>query len=107
MDPKPLEIYLAQVTVGICTDIRPCVVLFPPKSGFVTVACISAQPDMRDRNMHFTIDKDHPDFPATHLDRSSYIMSNRIVDIPLADLRKFLGRLEGEPAKEFKDWYGL
>ena len=107
MIPRQFDIFLARIRFRKCNDIRPCIILYPPKSGTVTVAAISSQERLFAYAQHFWLEPSHPNFPTTALTRRSYIAVNQIDTIEIGELIAFVGRLEGELAREFKDWYGL
>jgi len=104
---QPLDIVYAPVRLRLCTDARPCLVLYPPHLDRVIFACISGEPDLFDRNLHFRIEPTHPDFPATGLKRRSYVLCDELHEIRLADILKHLGRFDDRLAGEFKNWYGM
>ena len=54
--------------------------------------------------LHFLIPKEHPNFPATGLTKTSFVLGGQIRDLPIEELDERLGRLEGELAKEFDKW---
>ena len=87
MDLRPLDIVAAQVSVKNCNDIRPCIVVYPPSGGIVSVALMSSQLGMFDENSHFMIEQDDPNFKATGLDRTSYA-SLGLVKIRLEQIKK-------------------
>ena len=95
MEPKPLEIYQIRARWGRSTDPRPCIVLDPPIGDTVTIALISGEMDLYDRSMHFLIQKEHPDFPATGLKKTCYIAGDMIRDTKTANLLHKRGELEG------------
>lgn len=106
MDLQPLDIVSARVRIGVCDDLRPCVVLYPPSNGKVIIAYISSQPDLCSDNKHFRIEKEDANFAQTGLSRTSYVSENQKC-IELSRIRKRLGRMEPPLSERFIDWYGL
>jgi hypothetical protein len=54
----------------------------------------------------FVLPQDHPDFAATNLDETSYVIGDTIaIAEPTATFRK-IGLIKGELAKEFFKWIG-
>ncbi len=104
MIPEPLEIYQARARWGHSTDPRPCIVLDPPVGDTVTVALISSEMDLYSPSMHFRMDKEHPDFAASGLNKTCYVAGDMIREIKIANLLRRRGRLEGELAAAFRRW---
>jgi hypothetical protein len=102
-----LDIVLARVEFKDCDDLRPCLVIYPFKSSIIGILPISSQPELFEAGYHFWIEKAHPDYRATGLTKRSYVLDNKIYDLEMTDVKKRLGRLDGDLAKEFKDWYGI
>ena len=105
MSPKPYEIYLIPVRLNESSDPRPCVVIYGPVSGMVEVLPISGQMDLFNRAEHFLLTMSHPDFAATGLSKSGYVLP-RIVNVPTAQLLKLKGSLKGDLLKDFIFWLG-
>jgi mRNA-degrading endonuclease toxin of MazEF toxin-antitoxin module len=100
-------IYLALIRLEDCNDERPCVVLSESSGeNRILIAPISAQMDLFSPLLHFKIEKDHPDFKATGLNRTSYVMGNKLREIDSSDFIARLGKLDGDMAKRFQDWIG-
>jgi len=104
MDPRPLEIYQVRARWGRSDDPRPCVILAPPSGSMVTIALISAAEDLYDRSLHFWIDKGHPDFCHTGLNKSCYVAGDMIREANIADLLRKRGSLTGELKDGFVRW---
>ena len=107
MNQQPLDIFNVRIQLGKCGDLRPCIVIYPERFGKVTVLSISGQGDLCNSASYFVIETDHHDFSATGLDRRSFIIGIQLDEIEVSRLKKRLGRLEGDLAREFKGWYGL
>lgn len=56
---------------------------------------------------HFKIEDNHPNFKATGLTRTSYVIDDYVRDVALSEIERVYGHFEGGLAHEFKDWYGL
>ena len=106
-EPRPLEVYQVDARFRNSTDDRPCVVLDPPTAGKVTVALISGQFDLYDRTMHFMIDKEHPDFRQTGLNKTCYVAGDMILEVAVTRLLRKRGEFRGELAAEFRRYFGL
>lgn len=107
MNPQPKEIYLARVIWGLCKDMRPCVVIDLVKTGWVKVVLISAAMDLYRPSYDFLIDSQCEDFPATGLNRTSYVSGKHFAEIPIQDLgKRRLGVIVGELAESFDEWRG-
>jgi|ERR1043165_3981571 mRNA-degrading endonuclease toxin of MazEF toxin-antitoxin module len=100
-----LDIYLLRVPLKKCNDIRPCIVTSITENQIAVMALVSASG--LKRRIDFAIKMDHPDFSATGLKRDSYVLADTIAEAPLHELNVFLGRLEKQLAREFRDWYGM
>jgi len=105
MNPQPYEIHFAIVRLNESGDQRPCVIIDPPQDNTVAVLLISGQLDSFNSAEHFLISANHPDFAATGLSKSCYVLS-RVVDVPTSQLTKMKGALTGDLLKEFKRWFG-
>ena len=105
-DPAALDIWLvARHGVGKSEDARPLVVLSLLSSGNLEVAPISSASDLRGASwQHFAIDASHPDFAATGLPKSSYVLGDSLGTVRRSQLIKRMGRLQGQLAKAFQDW---
>jgi len=107
MKPEPLEIYTAKMRLRECQDLRPCVIIYVGAGRSVEVLPVSGQLQMKDDYLSFGIEKDHPDFFATGLTRTSYVVDGGMQMLQTDDLMKRLGHLEGDLARDFKKWFGL
>lgn len=103
MNPKPYQIYFIPVRLNESRDQRPCIVIHEPANKTVAVLLISGQTDLYDRSQHFLLDIAHPDFSATGLSKSCYVLP-RVVDVPSAQFLRFKGVLKGELLKDFLRW---
>lgn len=105
MNPAPYDIYLVPARLNQSKDKRPCIVLDAPRGGEVPVVLLSAQRELYNSLEHFLLDKDHADFDATGLSKTSYALP-RIVIVPASQLLKYKGKLSGDLLREFVDWIG-
>ncbi|MEI6233088.1 MAG: hypothetical protein WCT04_08545 [Planctomycetota bacterium] len=71
------------------------------------MASISSQNLSHHSYRDFVIDSGHSNFATTGLHRTSYVVSGTVDEVERTDLKRRLGRLEGDLARDFKDWYGL
>jgi len=106
-EPKPLDIYLVNVPLNRSGYPRPAIVVKSVTDDYAEVVPLSSAFDLYLSTQHFLIDTSDPAFRETGLRCSSYVSSASSTKISLKHFVKFLGRLEGELAREFKDWYGL
>lgn len=102
-----LDVVLAKVRVGESDDYRPCIVVATEAAPFVTLALCSSQLDLYSAGVDFLIRDDDPDFAATGLNRTSYVIDRRFVRVDAKVARKTYGCLEGALAERFKEWAGL
>ena len=105
-DVSPLDLFRTIVRLRASGDQRPCIVLSEPRNGRVLLAPLSSALDLYSPTLHFLIRDDHPDFKATGLTKTSYVIGNELRDSPVELLGDHLGRFEGELAGEFKKWIG-
>ena len=105
-DPAPLEIWqVVGFPVGNSVDVRPCVVLSVLPDGDINVAPLSANLALRGPSWkHFGIDSEHPDFPATGLTKSCYVLTDYMGPVERRQLMKRRGKLQGEIARAFAKW---
>ena len=102
-----LDVVLAKVRIGESDDYRPCIVVAAEAAPFVTLALCSSQLDLYRPGVDFLIRGDDPDFAATGLARTSYVIDRPLVRVEAKTARKTYGRLEGALAEDFKEWAGL
>jgi len=103
-DLAPLDIVLAGVRVGECNDPRRCVVIgVRPPAEYLILPC-SAQLDLYREGADFLISSDHPDFPATGLKKTSYVMDVEAQLIEEERIQKRYGHLRGLLAAAFEEW---
>jgi len=105
-EPAPLEIWqVAGLVVGRSEDARPCIVLRVLPNGDVKIAPLSASLALRGPPwQHFVIEAEHPDFPATGLTRTCYVLGDCLSTIERRQLARRRGKLQGELAKVFENW---
>ena len=99
------DIYQVKAQLGFAEYARPCVVLRIEKGG-TCVALISSRFDLYDPILDFVIEKVHPDFLQTGLDRRCYIMGSTFPKQNEADFICKRGSLSGSLLDDFLEWYG-
>jgi hypothetical protein len=62
--------------------------------------------DLYNPHWHFPLDSKHPDFPATGLTKDSYISGEKFFEVPIDELGRKTGILQGNLAKDFDKWIG-
>ncbi len=102
-----LDVVLAKVRVGESDDYRPCVVDSAEAAPSIVLAPCSSQLDLYRAGVDFLIRDDDPDFAATGLNRTSYVIDRPFVRVDAKVVRKTYGCLEGALAERFKEWAGL
>ena len=104
---RPLDVVLAAVRLGEVDYPRRCIVIEVCRDAVVLAPCSSQFPLYRD-GRDFPIYDDDPDFRATGLACSSYVIENE--ETPWVEsgfVRKRYGRLAGDLARRFCEWYGV
>ena len=92
--------------VGRSNDRRPCIVVgFRPPDQVIVNPCSSS--DAYDPAKHLMFRDTDPDYPKAGFKRSSYAVEEPFVQVPVADVVKVIGHLEGEFASRFLKWTGL
>jgi hypothetical protein len=105
VDPKIREVYDVHIPFKLCNDPRPAVVVAGPLNGKVAVALISGQFDLyRSSAEHFKIDKEDPDFVATGLKKSCYVVGTEIIWVNVNRLIRKRGKVSGSLARRFDRW---
>lgn len=102
-----LDIYFLEVKFRKCNDPRPCIVIHLGAGRVAALAMISSASGLARPGYDFEIRDDHPDFPATGLDRTSYVVCDKIVEVDVSRLTEYVGRFENRLAEEFKKWMGI
>lgn len=107
MNLQAKEIYLAKLKVRYSAYPRPCVIIRLLPANRVEVAAVSSSFDLYSFVTDFLIEISHPDFPATGLQKTSYIYGQQFYDIAATVLsKKCRGVLKGDLAKAFDKWLG-
>jgi len=102
--PQRHEIYLVRVPLRASFDYRPCIVLDVSHNTIVVGVMLVSSSSLYRKAYDFLIPKEHPNFAATGLKKTSFAIGDQIRDVAAADLNQYLGRLEGELAREFDKW---
>jgi hypothetical protein len=95
------EIFLYRVPLGKADYPRPCVVIASADFQLLNISTKSYE-----KFNCFTISIDHPDFPFTGLQETSYVIGAPIISGDRKYIVKKLGVLSGALAKEFFEWIG-
>lgn len=106
-DLAPLDVVLAKVRRGESDYPCRCIVI-TIRSDAVVLAPCSSNFDLFQDGRDFPIYDDDPDFKATLLDRSTYVIADE--ETPWVErelVRKQYGRVTGNLARRFCDWYGI
>lgn len=106
MNIGELQVCLVEVPLGESDYNRPCVVAAMIDAGNICLAAISSKLDLYNPGQHFLIPQDHPDFPATGLKVTSYVIGAPLFDGSADRVVKVLGLLSGDLAEQFKNWIG-
>jgi len=102
----PLDVVLAKVRRGESDYPCRCIV-FSVCSDAVVLAPCSSKFDLYRDGIDFPIYGHDADFEATLLDCSTYVIANEETPWVEPDLvRKRYGRLTGDLARRFCEWYG-
>jgi hypothetical protein len=111
------DIYKAEVLLEKSHDERPVLILSPgwyiaarPDDDLL-VAPISAQMDLLDRQRHFLIEAEDPEFPETHLRKTSYVALDYAMLVRREFIHAWVGFLDDGLRARFKEFwrnfYGL
>jgi len=101
---KQFDIYDAQISLGMCDDPRPCLIVEATAQDRVGCLPISTQSY---RWTAFPISDCDPSFAATGLSKNSFVLDERTVILPMNQLIKRRGRLEGNLLAEFRKRSGM
>lgn len=95
------------VNIGEAAYGRPCLVLRASKLD-ATICFFSTKIEYR-QLQEVVIEEADPDFNATGLRDSSFILNRPTPDVPLEFFKdaKLLGRATGEFKRRVEEWYGL
>ncbi|MCI0650975.1 MAG: hypothetical protein L0Z55_03745 [Planctomycetes bacterium] len=109
MGPRLFEIHLCTVPLRGNIDRRPWLVVAagPSKTDRFISIPISSQLDLYDEVAHFLLEQSDPDFPATGLVRTSYVIANNPVAIHANRFVRRLGHLGGELRERFELWNSM
>jgi len=98
------QIIRVSLQVGPAAYPRPAVVVALLDQSHHRVLGISSKLDLYRRDLHFLIRDDHPDFKATGLDVTSYVIGAPVFEVERAEILAHIGILTGELADEFQKW---
>jgi hypothetical protein len=100
----PFDIYIAKRKWRNSEADRPWLLVRPTTVGWLSFAISTKDYDSRP----FEVSEDHPDFPATGLDETSYIYeAESFTEIRSDCLLKRLGRLEADLLRSFLEYSGI
>ncbi len=102
---SPLDVVLAGVQVGYSTDPRRCIVVRVHADGVELIPC-SAQPDLYDPYHDFWISDDDAERRRFGFTKPSHAMDWPPILLPRNLVRRCYGRLDGEVAEKFQEWFG-
>jgi len=100
--PRPLEVRVVRLRLGHAEYPRPCIIVDVAPGGTATVMPLSTK-DYGQPGQSFRLDPIDADFPATGLAVTSYT-AGPARTVPLADIGRRKGRLQGALARAFEAW---
>lgn len=101
---SPFDIYYATFPWRSATHEHPWLLIQPDGSAWKCFAISSRDYD----SLPFEIRSDDPDFPATGLRHTSFVYDGESFHlVPIASMRRRLGRLEGDLLKRFREASGV
>ena len=100
----PFEIHDAAHPFNKCNDRRPWLVVDVREGGVFGCFPISGECYSGSR---FQLSCEHPDFATTGLNKTCYILDDRIYEIETGEFAKYRGRLAGDLRVSFLDYAGL
>ncbi len=111
------DIYWAEVVLENSHDERPVLILSPQwyieaqPDDDLLIAPVSGQMDLLDRQRHFLIEENDPEFPDTHLKKSSYVAFDYVMLVRREFIHARIGYLEDSLRNRLKvfwrEFYGL
>ncbi len=101
-----LDVILVELKVGESRDRRPCVVVRSYADGRIEAFGCSSAWSLYDSQFDFPMPEEDPDFHATGLTKSSYVIERKLVSFPRDVKYKRIGCLSGELAERFSAWFG-
>jgi hypothetical protein len=101
---QPFDIYNAVFDWHGCQDMRPWLIL--ELRPHATMACFPIASQSYGASA-FPLDMSDPDFPATGLKKSCFIIDSHLYDIPLSNFKNPRGSLKGELLHAFRQYAGV
>src|SRR4051812_43920565 len=106
-DPKPGEIYLLRYPLFRSSKHPHPVLIIRVNGPMATVNFMSSELALRSESKDFTIDERDPHFSSTGLKKSSYLVWEGALEVPVVNLREYWGFVPaGELRKSIGDWWG-
>ncbi len=102
---SPLDVVLAGVQVDYSTDPRRCIVVRVHADEVELIPC-SGQSELYDPYHDFWISDDDAELRRFGFTKPSYAMDRPPILLPRKLLRRRYGRLDGEVAEKFQQWFG-
>ncbi len=94
------------IQLGKSDDRRPCIIVEMREPMWIVVVPCSSS-DHYDPARDFMFHDWHEDFSKTGFVRSTYAIDGSFVEVPVSDVAKTIGRLEGDLAVDFLKWAAL
>jgi len=101
---RPFEIYNAAAEFKGCTDLRPWLIVQQRTPELFACFPISGE---NYSGIGFQLQSDHPDFGATGLQKTCYILDEALFELPISAFKRRRGKLAGELLVLFKEYAGL
>ena len=95
---NPFEIHDAEHPFGKCSDRRPWLIVDRRENE--TYGCFPIASQHYDDH-HFSLNREHPNFAATGLSKSCFVLDERIFEIPAGCFQRHRGRLTGDLLADF------
>lgn len=98
------DIYNAAQKFHDCSDLRPWLIIDNRATDVFACFPIASESYC---GIGFQLDKAHPDFRATGLTKTCYVLDERLFDLSLAIFGKQRGRLANNLLASFREYAGL
>lgn len=101
---RPFEIHNARQRFNDCDDVRPWLII--EVRAHDTYGCFPIASEHYG-DPYFSIDAEHPDFPATGLTKSCHVLDRRIYELNKAQFLRRRGELTGDLLAAFREYAGV